>query len=78
MDVQQDWNLGEGREENGWTIMSFNRTLQTGDNRDRDIVQVSTVHQGINFQLYAIQLGSVAMELTNEIVLFGDQVKNRK
>ena len=42
MDDQQDWNLDAGREENGWTIMSFNRLLQTGDvDYDRDIVQVS-------------------------------------
>ena len=41
VDSQQDWNLVAGREENGWTIVSFNRALQTGDTRDRDIVQVS-------------------------------------
>ena len=29
-----------GREESGWTIMAFSRVLQTGDDRDRDIVQV--------------------------------------
>ena len=42
VDSQQDWNLVAGREENGWTIVSFNRALQTGDTRDRDIVQVQT------------------------------------
>ena len=42
VDSQQDWNLVAGKEENGWTIMSFNRALQTGDTRDRDIVQVKT------------------------------------
>ena len=41
MDSQQDWNLVAGREDKGWTIMAFNRALQTGDTRDRDIVEVS-------------------------------------
>ena len=40
VDTQQDWTMVSGREENGWTIMAFSRTLQTGDTRDRDIVQV--------------------------------------
>ena len=42
MDSQQDWTLAAGKEEDGWTIVSFNRALQTGDTRDRDIVQVNT------------------------------------
>ena len=42
MDRQQDWTLVAGKEENGWSIVSFNRALQTGDTRDRDIVQVNT------------------------------------
>ena len=40
VDTQQDWTMVSGREENGWTIMAFSRALQTGDDRDRDIVQV--------------------------------------
>ena len=42
VDSQQDWTLVAGKEENGWTIVSFSRALQTGDARDRDIVQVHT------------------------------------
>ena len=40
VDSQQDWTLVAGKEENGWTIVAFNRALQTGDAHDRDIVQV--------------------------------------
>ena len=40
VDSQQDWTLVAGKEENEWTIVAFNRTLQTRDPRDRDIVQV--------------------------------------
>ena len=44
VDSQQDWNLVAGKEENGWTIMAFNRALQTGDARDRDIVEVRATY----------------------------------
>ena len=51
VDSQQDWTLVAGKEENGWTIVAFNRTLQTGDARDRDIVQVHTCIQMLIRQL---------------------------
>ena len=47
VDSQQDWTLVAGKEENGWTIVSFTRALQTGDTRDRDIVQVHTYHEAM-------------------------------
>ena len=47
VDNQQDWTLVAGKEENGWTIVAFNRTLHTRDTRDRDIVQVCMHAQAV-------------------------------